>query len=98
MDTMEEVNTSTNDDQFTLNNVIFAGRGHKKCVVCRKDIRGGTMVMPKAARLDLLIIHSMYAPQGVRCCSSHLFNDKHLIPEDKIIMEDRQLLASCLSL
>jgi hypothetical protein len=53
--------------------------------------------MPKTARLDLLIYHSMYAADGVRCCSSHLLNRKRLMPNVNINMEDRQLLASCLS-
>jgi hypothetical protein len=53
MDTTENVDVDT-DDQLTLQNVIFADRRHKYCVICPAEIQGGSMVMPKAARLDLL--------------------------------------------
>jgi hypothetical protein len=97
MDTTEQANANVDDDRLTLNNVIFAGSGHSKCVICRQETRRGMIVMPKTARLDLLIIHLMYAPNGVRCCSSHLLNNNRLIPDVEIIMENRQQLASSLS-
>ncbi|CAF1299519.1 unnamed protein product [Rotaria sordida] len=53
--------------------------------------------MPKSARLDLLIIHLMYAPNGVRCCPSHLLNNNRLLPDVEISMGNRQQLASSLS-
>ena len=37
MDTTEEVNVNTNDP--TLQNIIFAGSGHKYCVVCGEEVR-----------------------------------------------------------
>ena len=96
MDTTEEVNVNTND-QLTLQNVIFAGSGHKYCVVCGEEVRGGAMIMPKGAQFDLLIYNSMYAPDGVRYCSSHLLNKKRLKPNANIIMENPMQRASCLS-
>ena len=96
IDTTEEVSVNTSD-QLTLQNVIFAGSGQKYCVVCGEEVRGGAMIMPKGARLDLLIYNSMYAPDGVRCCSSHLLNKKRLKPNANIIMENPMQLASCLS-
>ena len=97
MDTGKENNDIEDNDQFTLNNVIFSGSGHKKCVICRKDIQGGAVTMPKSARLDLLIIHLMYAPEGIRCCESHLLHNRRLIPGEPLVMNDRQRLATCLS-
>ncbi|CAF1550246.1 unnamed protein product, partial [Adineta ricciae] len=70
MDIADEINENGDDNQFTLENITFGGSGHKKCVVCRQDIRNGAVTMPKSARLDLLVIHSTYAPKGVRCCSN----------------------------
>ena len=87
MDTTEEVNVNTND-QLTLQNVIFAGSGHKYCVVCGEEVGGGAIIMPKGARSDLLIYNSIYAPDGVHCCSSHLPNKKRLKPNANIIMEN----------
>ncbi|CAF4751426.1 unnamed protein product [Rotaria sp. Silwood2] len=75
MDTTEEVDVDT-DDQFTLRNIIFASRSHKNGVIVPQEIRGGSVVMPKDARLDLLIYHSMYAPDDVHCCSSYLLKKK----------------------
>ena len=97
MDTTEQIDANVNDDQLTLNNVIFAGSGQKKCVICRQETRSGMVVMPKTARLDLLIVHLMYAPHGVRCCLSHLLNNNRLTPDVEIIVENRQQLVSCLS-
>jgi hypothetical protein len=97
MDTTKAIDVNADNDQFTLKNVIFAGDGHNKCVICREDVRGGAVVMPKAARLDLLIFHLVYAPEGARCCSSHLINKYRLIPDVDVIMENRHQLASSLS-
>ncbi|CAF1384160.1 unnamed protein product [Didymodactylos carnosus] len=97
MDTAAQMTANIDDDQLTLNNVISAGSGHKQCVICRQETRSGMVVMPKIARLDLLIIHVMYAPNGIRCCLSHLLDNNRLMPDVKIIMENRQQLASCLS-
>ncbi|CAF4771996.1 unnamed protein product, partial [Rotaria sp. Silwood2] len=85
------------DGKFTLRNIIFAGRSHKNCVICSQEIRGGSVVMPKDARLDLLIYHSMYAPDDVHCCSSHLLKKKRLMPNLHIITKNRMQLESCLS-
>ena len=46
--------------------------------------------MPKAARLDLLVLKRMYAPHGVRICTDHLWNDR-LLPDTKANMENRQI-------
>ncbi|CAF3419459.1 unnamed protein product [Rotaria sp. Silwood2] len=96
MDTTEQTNANGDDDRLTLNNVIFAGSGHSKCVICRQETRRGMISMPKSARLDLLIIHLMYAPNGVRCCPSHLLNNNRLLPDVEISMGNRQQLAASL--
>lgn len=85
------------DDQLILKNVVYAGSGHQRCIICREETKEGSLVMPKSARLDLLIYHKMYAPDGVRCCSSHLLNRTRLLPDAHVIMENRLQLASCLS-
>lgn len=85
------------ENELRLDNVLFAGSGHKFCVICREEVRAGMVTMPKAARVDLLIMHSMYAPSGVRCCSEHLFNDRYLKPDLAIVMDNRRLLSTTFS-
>ena len=84
METADESSVNDDDDRLTLDNVIFAGSSHNRCIVCREETVTGIMMMPKAARLDLLILHTMYAPHGVRCCSSHLLNMCRLMPNAKV--------------
>ena len=50
----------------------------------------GSVVMPKPARLDMLIRHQLYAPHGVRVCKDHLWND-HLLPDSKINRKNREI-------
>jgi hypothetical protein len=85
------------DEQLTIKNVISAGSNNNRCVVCRRTTTAGVVVMPKPARLDLLIRHRMYAAHGVRCCSSHLLNGNRLMPNVVVNMDNRQLLATSLS-
>ena len=61
-------NIGTNDDELTLENVIYAEAGHKKCIICRqnRDSSSNMMTMPKSSRLDLLVLHRIYAPQCSR--------------------------------
>ena len=97
MDVTEEIDGDEDDDCLTLDNVIFSGAGHNRCVVCRRGTGSGMLVMPKVARLGLLILHSMYTPHAVRCCSSHLFSTQRLIPDVQVNMDNRQRLATSLS-
>ena len=80
-DTME---IERNDDRLTFDNVFFTGSGHKRCVICRTPVSSQMIVMPKSARLDLLLIHRLFAPHGTRCCSSHLINGLRLLPNEYI--------------
>ena len=66
-DSSEDEDSGSDDDELTLENVIFGGSGHKRCVVCRCEVRAGMVTMPKSSRLDLLIFHWIYVPNGVRC-------------------------------
>ncbi|CAF4296162.1 unnamed protein product [Didymodactylos carnosus] len=77
------------DQPLSLTDVLYTGSGHKHCAICRKTIEAGCVVMPKAARLDLLVLKRMYAPHGVRCCKSHLINNR-LLPQSDINMDTRQ--------
>ncbi|CAF1504733.1 unnamed protein product, partial [Rotaria sordida] len=88
----------TNDDGLTLENVIYAGLGQKKCLICRqnRDSSSNMITMPKSARLDLLVLHRIYAPQGVRCCQQHILKYGRLNPNDFIEMHDRQKLKTIL--
>lgn len=97
MDMSDSGSVESKENELGLDNVLFAGRGHKLCVICREEVRAGMGTMPKFARVDLLIMHSMYAPHGVRCCSEHLFNDRYLKPDLTIVMENRRLLSTTLS-
>ncbi|CAF4801939.1 unnamed protein product, partial [Rotaria sp. Silwood2] len=80
-----------------IENIIFAGSGIKICIICRSKVHAGSVVMPKAARLDLLVLKRMYAPHGVRICTDHLWNDR-LLPETKVNMENRQTRIAKLKL
>ena len=55
------------------------------------------MVIAKGTQLDLLTYNSMYAPDDVCCCSSHLLNKKRLKHNVNIIMENPMQFASCFS-
>src|ERR1700722_16890263 len=90
--TAGEATANDDDGRLTLDNVIFAGSGHKHCVICRRETSAGMVVMPKSARLDLLILHSTYAPHGVRFCSFYLLTSKHLSHDTQVNMENRQRL------
>jgi len=75
----------------------LTGSGQKKCVICRTEVSAGIVVMPPSARLDLLLMHRLYAPYGTRCCSSHLINDCRLRPNECINMGDRLKFPTILS-
>jgi hypothetical protein len=85
------------DDRLNLENVTFIGSGHKKCVMCRKPVSCGMTIMPKPARLDLLLLHRLFAPHGVRCCLSHLFNRNRLRPDEQVNNQDCQQFPTFLS-
>ena len=85
-----DVDLDEDKDSLTIENIIFAGSGHKNCIICRSKVHAGSVVMPKAARLDLLVLKRMYAPHGVRICTDHLWNDR-LLPDTKANMENRQI-------
>ena len=87
----EDMDTSVHDDEdlFTVENILFAGSGHKKCVICKAEISADAIIMPKIARLDFLVLKRMYAPHGVRCCKQHLWNNR-LLPNVEINMINRQ--------
>ena len=85
------------DDRLTLDNILFTGSGHHRCVICRIGVVSGMITMSKSARLDLLLIHRLYAPYGTRCCTSHLINDHRLRPNEYVNMEDRLQFPTQLS-
>ena len=91
-------NVGTNDDGLTLENVIYAGSGQKKCIICRQNRNSSSnmMTMPKSSRLDLLVLHRIYAPQNVRCCQQHILKNDRLNPNEFIEMDDRQKLKTTL--
>ena len=97
MDVADESSTFGDEDRLTLDNMIFARSGHTRCVICRLEKPSGVVVMLKAARLDMLILHSMYAPQDVRCCSSHLLNKTRLMHHTQVNTDNREHLSSSLS-
>ena len=97
MDVANESSTFDDEDRLTLDNVIFACSGHTRYVICRLEKPSGMVVMSKAARLDMLIFYSMYAPQGVRCCWSHLLNKTRLMHHTQVNTDNREHLSSSLS-
>ena len=97
MDVADESSTFDDEDRLTLENMIFARSGHTRYAIRRLEKPSGMVVMSKAARLDILILHSMYAPQGVRCCSSHLLNKTRLMHHTQVNTDNREHLSSSLS-
>ncbi|CAF2559560.1 unnamed protein product [Rotaria sp. Silwood2] len=83
------VDANEDKDSLTIENIIFAGSGHKVCIICRSKVHADSVVMPKAASLNLLVLKRMYAPHGVRICTDHLWNDR-LLPDTRVNMENRQ--------
>ncbi|CAF4182910.1 unnamed protein product, partial [Rotaria sordida] len=84
-----DIGVDEDKDSLTIENIIFAGSGHNKCIICRCEVHGGLVVMPKPARLDFLVLKLMYAPHGVRNCTNHLSNNR-LLPDVEVNMENRQ--------
>lgn len=97
---IESMDTTTIEDNnsLTLDNVIYAGSNQSLCVVCRqeRDESSSMITMPKPARLDLLVIHKLYAPHGVRCCRKHLLSASRLGPQEVVSVTNRQQLKAAL--
>ncbi|CAF3392279.1 unnamed protein product, partial [Rotaria sp. Silwood2] len=91
-------NVDTADDGLTLENVLYAGSSQNRCVICRRirDSSTNMITMPKSSRLDLLIVHRMYATQNVRCCEQHIVGHDRLNPMDTVEMNDRKNLKTTL--
>ena len=53
--------------------------------------------MPRSARLDVLLLHRVFASHGVRCCSSHLINDTRFRPDQPFNLKDRSQIPTSLS-
>ena len=87
-----DTTTIKDDNDLTLDNLIYGGSGQNHCIICRqeRDHLLDMITMPKPARLDLLIIHKLYVPHGVRCCRKHLLSSSRLDPEEVINMDNRQ--------
>ncbi|CAF3028442.1 unnamed protein product [Rotaria sp. Silwood2] len=88
----------TNTDELTLENVIYTGSSEKCCVICREFRSSSTdmITMPKSARRHLLILHRLYAPQGVRCCRLHILNNNRLDPNGFVEIDSREKLKASL--
>ena len=78
-----------NNEVLTLENICFISSDQQQCVVCSLPVCLSTFLMPKAARLDLLLFHRLYAQHGVRCCTSHLLNGSRLRPDEPINIKIR---------
>ena len=77
--------------------MLYAGPGHEQCIECRKSIASEMIVVPRSARLDLLLVYRIFGPHGIRCYSSHLINDTHLRPNQYIDREGHSLISASLS-
>ena len=88
----------TNDDGLTLENILYAGSSQKRCIICRqfRDSSTNMTTMPKSSRLDLLVLHRIYAPDNVRCCEQHILKHGRLNPMDAVEMNNRQKLKTIL--
>ena len=66
---LEPMEVQKNNEALTLENICFISSGQQQCVVCSLPVFLSMVLMPKAARLDLLLFHRLYAQHGVRCCT-----------------------------
>lgn len=89
--------TEQDNDYLTFDNVFYAGSGHKKCVFCGKSVTSEMQLMPRSARLDVLLLHRVFVPHGVRCCSSHLINGTRLCLDQAFNLKDRSRIPTSLS-
>jgi hypothetical protein len=93
----ESMEVDDDNEHLILDNVTFTGSSHKRCVTCPTLVSSKMVVMPKPARLDLLLLYRLYAPHGVRCCTSHLLTSKRLRPDEHIDIENRLPIPTSLS-
>ncbi|CAF0777785.1 unnamed protein product [Didymodactylos carnosus] len=93
----ELMEVDDDNEGLTLDNVTFTGSGHKRCVVCPASVSSKMVLMPKPARLDLPLFYRLFAPHGVRCCTSHLLNGDRLRPDEHIDIENRLSIPTSLS-
>ena len=77
--------------------MLYTGSSHKQCIICRKSVASEMIVMPRGARLDLLLIYRIFAPHGICYCSSHLINDARLRPDQYLDLEGRSPISASLS-
>ena len=84
-----KTNPSIDTNSLTMENICFAGSGHKKCIICLSEVYAGSVVMPTRERLDMLIRHQLYASHGVRIWKDYLWND-YLLPDSKINRKNRE--------
>ncbi|CAF0875081.1 unnamed protein product [Didymodactylos carnosus] len=98
MNTSPIESMETNSDELTLENIIYAGSSEKRCVICRefRSSSADMITIPKSARLDLLVLHRLYAPHGVRCYILHVLANNRLDPNDFVEMDSREKVKTSL--
>ena len=98
VDTSSTSCIESESDELTLENVLYAGSNQNRCVICRRirDAARNMITIPKPAPLDLLILHRLYAPHNVRCCSEYILRHDRLNPMNFVEMYDRQKLKATL--
>ena len=55
-----DIGVDEDKDLLTIENIIFAGSTHSKCIICRCEVHAELVAMPKSARLDFLVLKRMY--------------------------------------
>ena len=88
----EDTTTIEDDDNLTLDNVIYGGSSQNPCIICQqeRDYVSDMITMSMPTRLNLLIIHKLYVLHGVRCCRKHLLSSSQFDLEEVINMSNRQ--------
>ena len=61
------------------------------------DIGNDTNATKCLTRLDVLLLHRVFVPYGVRRCSSHLLNDTRLRSDQPFDLNDRSQIPTLLS-
>ncbi|CAF1519239.1 unnamed protein product [Rotaria sordida] len=93
----ESMEVEDANEGLTLDHVTFISSDYERCVVCPTLVSPEMVLMPKSARLDLLLLYRLFAARGVHCCRSHLLYGDRLRPDQHIDIENRLPMPTSLS-
>ena len=76
----DQMEIDGNDEKLSLTNLQYVEVKTNCCIICNLNFSSELILMPQVVRLELLSMHRVYVPPGVRCCTCHLLHNRHLSP------------------